>query len=284
MQNPQIKFRRFVFNLEKQYGPQGWWPRLVINLVPNTKHQVPVSIFHHPGPKTRWLSKTPADQAFEVAVGAILTQNTAWTNVEKALVCLAEKGMMTSKALADARLPTVEACVRSSGYYRQKAKKLKLYASFVEEELGGDLRKIINCRLERSGAKSKDLYRKNSSLMVHHFGRLTAFIQDDDILIAREKLLAQWGIGPETADTILLYGLNQPVFVVDAYTRRLLVHLTGDASWSKKSYDEVRGFCEAALAPIPSTRYTVRGTSLIFQESHALIVRWGKDNPRLRIS
>ncbi|MBI5654604.1 hypothetical protein HZC53_03065 [Candidatus Uhrbacteria bacterium] len=257
-------FKRFLSKLGKIHGLQGWWPRLIRHEVRSTRHAARSSVLHHPGPKSRWLSKVPADQAFEIAIGAILTQNTSWTNVEKALICLAEKGMVTSKSLARAQSSSIESCVRSSGYYRQKAKKLKLFAKFVQDELGGDLWKIINRRPERSAAKSKDLF-------------WSASIQDDGIGQARELLLSLWGIGPETADTILLYGLNRPIFVVDAYTRRLLVHLSGDTAWLKRPYDEVRQFCESAL--VSQSRKVQK-----FQESHALIVRWGKDNSRLRIS
>jgi len=251
------KFRRCLAQLLRKHGPQGWWPRLV-------SEKGEWTVRHHPGPKSRWLSRSASDQAFEVAVGAILTQNTAWTSVEKALVCLAAKGLTTSRALAQARLPSIEACIRSSGYYRQKAKKLKLFAKYAEEDLGGELNRIMSFRgkSERRGIfKSEQLSRMPSGRSLH-VGR------DDILLQAREILLSLWGIGPETADTILLYGLNRPVFVVDTYTRRLLVRLTGDASWSKKSYDEVRLFCESALAK-PSVED--------FQEHHALIVRWGKE-------
>jgi endonuclease-3 related protein len=111
--------------------------------------------------------------------------------------------------------------------------------------------------------KSKDLLSKASLL------KILRSAQDDDLVLVRERLLSLWGIGPETADTILLYGLDRPVFVVDAYTRRLLFKLTGDASWSKRQYDEVRRFCESTFTD-PSVGN--------FQEAHALIVRWGKEN------
>lgn len=238
-----------LMRLLKTHGPQGWWPRLVVG-----GEQGAVSVMHHPGPKTRWLSKTKNDQAFEVALGAILTQNTAWINVEKALVCLAGKGLTTSRSLSRARLPSIESCVRSSGYYRQKAKKLKLLAKFVEEESGGDLHKLLSSR-----PTWRDL----------RIRRSLDCARDDGTREIRIRLLAQWGIGPETADTILLYGLDCPVFVVDNYTRRLLYRLTDDASWQKRPYDEVRDFCEKALGNSPAKE---------FQETHALIVRWGKEN------
>jgi endonuclease-3 related protein len=178
--------------------------------------------------------------------------------------------------LSRTRLPSIESCVRSSGYYRQKAKKLKLFAKFVEEELGGDFGNVLTTRRpERSSSEVKDHLKKISLKKVLHSGRRTASVQDDLVSMAREKLLSLWGIGPETADTILLYGLGCPVFVVDAYTRRFLSRLTGDASWSKRPYDEARRFCESAL---------VESTVEDLQEAHALIVRWGKDsNPGDRL-
>ncbi len=259
MDKHQKQFRSFIDKLEKNLGPQGWWPRLVVD-------RKSFVVKHHPGPKTQWLSKSASDQALEVAVGAILTQNTSWTNVEKALVCLAEKDLMTSAALSKARLLSIEACVRSSGYYRQKTKKLRLFAKFVEEELGGDLFKVMSSR-----AKPRDLPIGGAldSCSNSKIPRRSDFPRNDNLLNARKLLLSLWGIGPETADTILLYGLNRQIFVVDAYTRRLLVHLTGELSWHKCPYDDVRQFCEAA---------SIKPSAKEFQESHALIVRWGKEH------
>lgn len=193
---------------------------------------------HHAGKRRSWVVRTPGDRAFEVAIGAILTQNTAWSNVEKSLVCLAERDLLISSAIAGCRLTTLESCVRSSGYFRQKAKKLKRFAQFVERDLHGDLRQILK--------------------------------QDDP----RALLLDQWGIGPETADTILLYGLNQRIFVVDAYTRRFLATLHQEQRWLTRSYEEVRAYCETSLPR------SVNG----YQETHALIVAWGKSHRSSRKS
>lgn len=222
-------FRREINGLKKKFGPQGWWPRLV-------RRGRKVEVKHHPGERSRWLLKKAEERAFEVAVGAILTQNTAWTNVEKALLCLANKHFLTSSAIAQARASTIASCVRSSGYFRQKAKKLKDFARFVERELGGDLR---------------------------HLAKLDA---------PRELLLKQWGIGPETADTILLYGLNLPYFVVDAYTRRLLASLIGSERWRVCPYDEARAFCSGSIPQSVAA----------WQEAHALIVAWGKETRNSR--
>ncbi|MFH1077899.1 MAG: hypothetical protein V1745_01275 [Patescibacteria group bacterium] len=227
-------FRAAVTKLRRDLGPQGWWPRVV-------RDGRMTEVKHHPGDASRWVSWTDADRAFEVAVGAILTQNTAWKNVETALVCLAERGLLTSSALSSARLPSIASAIRSAGYYRQKTKKLKTFARFVEDTLDGNL---INILSSSSAAK--------------------------DLPIIRERLLSLWGIGPETADTILLYGLGVPSFVVDAYTRRFLVEVTGSIRWLTMPYDDVRSFCEAAIPR------SVRG----WQEAHAVIVAWGKTKVR----
>jgi endonuclease-3 related protein len=206
-------------------------------------HRRGYEVRHHPGDPSQWVARTESDRAFEVAIGAILTQNAAWKNVETALVCLAYKNLLTSKRLSTARLPAIQTCIRSSGYFRQKAKKLKFFARFVEEELGGDLNIVMS-----SSSEAKDLPIR--------------------ISIAREMLLSLWGIGPETADTILLYGLGVPSFVVDTYTRRLLVEVTRSRLWLKMPYDDVQAFCSDAIPR------SVRA----WQEAHAVIVAWGKES------
>src|SRR5438552_121465 len=130
-------------------------------------------LYAHYGPQHWW----PAGTAWEMMVGAILTQNTAWTNVEKALAALKRARALSASAIARMPRRRLERLVRPSGYFRQKAHRLQLFAR----------------------AMVKD----------------PAFIRD------RARLLAQYGIGPETADSILLYAAHRPFFVVDAYTRRL---------------------------------------------------------------
>lgn len=230
------RFRTAVAKLRRHFGPQGWWPRVLERGTWNVDHRKEFEVRHHPGDPSRWVARTEADRAFEVAVGAILTQNTAWSNVEKALVCLASRRLLTSRSISRASVRTIQACVRPSGYFRQKAKKLKGFACFVEKDLKGDLRNVLKRPVPRS------------------------------------SLIAQWGIGPETADTILLYGLDMPSFVVDAYTRRLLVEMTGSRRWLARPYEDVRLFCEDA-AP-----RSVRG----WQEAHACIVTWGKSQHPIR--
>jgi endonuclease-3 related protein len=187
------------------------------------------------GPMRWWPAKTP----FEVIVGAILTQNTAWTNVEKAIDNLRQVKLLTPAALAHVSQPRLARLIRSSGYFRQKARKLKAFVGFLRRGYGGSLARM--------------------------FRQPTAAL--------REELLGVHGIGPETADSILLYAGNHPVFVVDAYTRRIL---TRHGVMSEKSaYEEIRLLFETNLPRDPK----------LWNEYHALVVNVGKNwcrnrNPR----
>ncbi len=214
-------------------------------------------------------------EVWEVGVGAILTQNTNWSNVEKALLNMTLAGVLTPQEVIKSR--KLESLIRPAGYYKQKAKKLKILARWFIEHPS-----VILNGVRRSEGSPP-------SLQVEILRKA----QNDEVVELRHELLALWGVGPETADTILLYGFGLPVFVVDAYTRRLLVSLSDDQSWLTKPYDEVREFCESALnsqlaAPIRcsshlgsgrATSYEMRATMVVcWQESHALIVQWGKEN------
>jgi endonuclease-3 related protein len=154
----------------------------------------------------------PAKTRFEVIVGAYLTQNTSWRNVEMAMRQLRAARVLTLEGIRNVSIPRLERLIRSSGYFRQKARNLKTFVKFVDQKYGGSLTKM--------------------------FARPTKKL--------REELLSLNGVGPETADSILLYAGQHPVFVVDAYTRRLAVRhgiLTDDAS-----YEEVRSLFERALS------------------------------------
>lgn len=129
----------------------------------------------------------PGRTRLEVIVGAILTQNTAWTNVERAIAAMRPARLLSVRGLRHARRPDLERAIHASGYFRQKARKLRAFLALLDGEFGG--------RLARMGREP------------------TARL--------RERLLATWGIGPETADSILLYAFDRPVFVVDAYTQRI---------------------------------------------------------------
>jgi endonuclease-3 related protein len=156
----------------------------------------------------------PARTRFEVVVGAYLTQNTAWTNVERALANLRAARALSVEGIRRTPLPALESLIRPSGYFRQKAKRLKRFVAFLDNEYGGSLTSL--------------------------FSQPTSEL--------RETLLRLNGVGPETADSILLYAGNHPVFVVDAYTRRILSRhaiLAEDAA-----YDDIRTLFERALTPI----------------------------------
>ncbi|MBI5198246.1 MAG: endonuclease III domain-containing protein [Nitrospirae bacterium] len=180
------------------FGPQGWWP---------------------------------GESPFEVAVGAILTQNTAWTNVEKTINRLKAENILTPEALHRMSVRKLAPLLRSSGYFNVKASRLKNFIDF--------------------------LYQR-------HQGRLDGMFREE-LLPLREKLLGIHGIGPETADSILLYAGKYPIFVVDAYTRRIFFRhgfLDEDAD-----YHEMQTLFMDHL-PRDVTLYN---------EYHALIVRVGKE-------
>jgi endonuclease-3 related protein len=181
----------------------------------------------HFGPLHWWPGETP----FEVMVGAILTQNTAWTNVEKAIACLKSENLLSPEAVLKADMRKLKRLIRSSGYYNQKAIKLKAFVKFYMRDYGGSEKRMA--------------------------------AQDTEAL--REALLGVKGIGPETADSILLYALDKPVFVVDAYTRRAfhrLGFLPPDAD-----YHAAQEFFTSHLP----------ADLALYNDFHAQIVYLGKD-------
>jgi endonuclease-3 related protein len=190
------------------------------------------ALFAAHGPQHWWPGRT----AFEVIVGAILTQNTSWTNVEIAIRNLRREKLLTPVAIEAVPFARLAKLIRSSGYFRQKAKKLKCFVRFLRSEYGGSLRKMF----------------------------------DTPTAVLREKLLFVHGIGPETADSILLYAGKHPVFVVDAYTRRLLER--HQLATPALSYEELRQLFER----------NVSGGAPLYNEFHALIVRTGKEYCRTR--
>jgi endonuclease-3 related protein len=165
----------------------------------------------------------PAQSRFEVIVGAYLTQNTAWTNVEKALANLRKARLLTIRGIRRTPQPKLEQLIRPAGYFRQKTQRLKNFVSFLDKRYGGSLARM--------------------------FARPTAELRDE--------LLALNGVGPETADSILLYAGTHPVFVVDNYTRRILERheiVSGAAS-----YDEIRQLFERALGGTPPPKQSLDG-------------------------
>lgn len=178
----------------------------------------------------------PARGPFEVIVGAILTQSAAWNNVEMAIANLREAQALSPGALRELPLPELARLIHPSGYYNAKALKLKAFASWLGEGYKDDLERL--------------------------------FAQDIEPL--RRELLSVHGIGPETADSIILYAAGKPVFVVDAYTRRIISRI--GLTPASNSYDA----CQALFTEhLPNQ---VR----LFNEYHALLVRLGKDVCRRR--
>ena len=184
-------------------------------------------MFTHYGPLHWWPGETP----FEVMVGAILTQNTVWTNVEKAILNLKKAKVLEPHKLlrlSDAKLAQL---IRPAGYFRVKTKRLKNFLKFLVEECNGDITK-----LKRQPLK-----------------------------VLRHKLLAVNGVGPETADSILLYALDKPVFVIDAYTKRILSrHYLAK---KEATYEDLQQFFMDHLKP--DVAY--------YNEYHAQFVNIGKD-------
>lgn len=183
-------------------------------------------LHHHFGPLNWW----PGDSPFEIAVGAILTQNTAWRNVEKAIDNLKAHNLLSPEALNRMALKDLAEIIKPAGYYNIKAHRLKRFLDFLFR-LGGD--------------------------------GLDA-LSTGDLETWRDLLLQVHGIGPETADSILLYAADRPTFVVDAYTKRVLAR--HQLLPEEVSYDEVRSFFMDVLDPEAS----------FYNEFHALLVNLGK--------
>ncbi len=183
-------------------------------------------LFAHFGPQHWW----PGETSFEIAVGAILAQNTSWNNASRAIENLKKARLLNPKSLRQLPIKKLAQGIRSSGYFNQKARKLKMFLQYLQSRYGGRMGNMQKAALPK----------------------------------LREELLKINGIGPETADSILLYALHKPIFVVDAYTKRVLARHSL-ISWNA-SYDEIQGFF---LGNLPkSVRF--------FNEYHALIVALGK--------
>lgn len=202
---------RLYHELLATYGRQHWWPV-------------------HSGRK-----RPGFDPVFEVLAGCILTQNTSWTNVEKAIDALYAHGLLTPVAITKIRIEKLRRLIRPAGYFKQKALKLRIFSRAIMDDAKGSARRYIHT-------------------------------------VSRDDLLALWGIGPETADSMLLYGANRPEFVIDTYTKRLCARhgIVYDA------YDDYKTYFRTRL-PVDAQLYN---------EFHALVVRWGKDHhpPRKTVS
>jgi endonuclease-3 related protein len=220
---PRDEIPQYYTALLARYGPQNWWP---------------------------------ARSRFAVIVGAYLTQNTNWSNVEKAMANLRGARLLSISAMRKAPIAKLQALVRPSGYFRQKARNLKTFIAFLDRQYSGSLTRM--------------------------FAVPTAKL--------RSQLLDLNGVGPETADSILLYAGNHRVFVVDAYTRRVL--LRHGIIGQKAPYEEIRAMIEQAISssaaeslvvknPASDPRHPVSRMSSSarsalaqhYNELHALIVR-----------
>jgi endonuclease-3 related protein len=188
------------------------------------------SLFRTYGPQNWW----PGESPFEVIVGAILTQNTNWRNVEAAIKNLAEEDLLSPKAIERITMKRLSQLVRPSGYYNVKAKRLKEFTRYIVREYSGDFRKMRRRGIE----------------------------------ILRKEILTIKGIGQETGDTILLYGLKKPIFVVDTYTKRILFRhgLIGEGA----TYEEIQDLFNRS----------VKKDVKRYNEFHALLVRLGKERCR----
>ena len=175
------------------------------------------------GPQHWW----PAEGAFEVVVGAILTQQAPWKNVEKAINNLKKESALGPSAISKMSLPKLERMIKPAGFYKIKSKRLKKIAALYN--------KIEECK----------------KLPVSE---------------ARKHLLKIDGIGPETADSILLYAFNMPTFVVDAYTKRFVKRYGFSKKWKRLDYETIKNFFER------NTKYDVK----VYNEFHALLVELGK--------
>lgn len=201
---PEV-YRRLL----KCFGPQHWWP-----------------VSHH--------ARDPHQAQLEIAVGAVLTQNTSWKNVERAIAALFAAGLMDAARLRDLPESELADVIRPAGTFRVKAKRLKALVRH---------------------------------LWARHAGRLEG-LGDGELAAVRDELLTVHGIGPETADAILLYAVGRPTFVVDAYTRRILRRhwwIQPDAP-----YVEIQGLFHQALPQEPQ----------VYNECHALLVELAKRHCR----
>ncbi|MBS3133958.1 endonuclease III domain-containing protein [Candidatus Woesearchaeota archaeon] len=204
---------RKIYNiLIKEFKEQGWWP---ISSLKN-KEGIDENGYHH---KSYYYPETD-EQIFEICVGAILTQNTSWKNVEKAITNLKQNNSLSVNSILELNQNKLAELIKSSGYHNQKARKLKEFAKF---------------------------YIKNKNN------------------IHREELLRVWGIGPETADSILLYAFRKEYFVIDTYTKRIFLRI-GLCS-QKISYNEFQSLIQNSI----------KKDYKIYNEYHALLVKLGKE-------
>lgn len=205
-----------IYNdLFKMYGAQGWWP--LIGYKGDNPTKIESVKEYHSG---NYELPNTSHQIYEVCIGAILTQNTGWIQVERALLNLKRFKAINPKTIMNMDINKLKQAIKPAGYFNQKAKKLKEFTEFY-------------------------LSLKNK-------------------IPIRDELLIVWGIGKETADSMLLYAFKVPTFVVDAYTRRIFTNL-GFID-EKDNYDKIKSFFEENIKP----------NLIVYQEYHALLVEHAK--------
>lgn len=222
-----------IAKMLSEYGPQGWWPVRSECRYFDSSSSERAAHGYHPDefefPRTR-------SGRWEIVCGAVLTQNTAWTNVERALDRLQLAKLTTPEAVLASKDGSLSAAIRPAGYFNQKARYLTEVAQWFVE----------NDRTLRASPPSRDILEQ-----------------------IRPGLLKVIGVGPETADSILLYAFRLPTFVVDAYTRRVFCRI--GVVEPEFGYERIRAIFERALVR-PDVTSTVR----TWQEAHALIVEHAK--------
>jgi len=210
-----LKIYKFLFN---SYGPQGWWPLIELHDNGGKNPTKTGSVQgYHPGDYTY---PHTDNQQFEIVCGALLTQNTSWQQVERALISLKQINSLSPQGILSLDPETLKEAIKPAGYYNQKTVRLKTLAEW--------------------------------------------FLELEGRMPERDELLSLKGVGPETADSILLYAFKQPSFVVDAYTRRIVSNI-GLAD-EKAKYSEIKALFEENLPE----------DLVIYLEYHALFVEHAK--------
>ena len=200
--------------LHEAFGSQGWWPV--------TRYREIIPKYHQSNDLTE-------KQKLEICFGAILTQNTSWKNVEKAIINLNKNDLINIKKIIkidDKRLAEI---IKSSGYHNQKTKKLKNFCNFLSKNYNGSLNLLLEKNIDE----------------------------------LRQELLSVNGIGPETADSIILYAAKKPIFAIDAYTKRIFNRV----GYKNETYDKLQKLFMESL----------QNNERLFNEYHALIVELGKN-------
>lgn len=211
----ESKMLKLIYNkLYSHFGPQNWWP---------------VTKDNESMPKYHKNIRLGEKQQIEICFGAILTQNTNWKNVEKAIIQLNKNRLIDIKRILKIKSEKLAEIIKSSGYHNQKAKKLKNFCHYINKNYNTKLKEFFN----------------------------------KDITELRNELLLINGIGPETADSIILYAAKKPIFVIDAYTKRITKRL----GFKEEAYDKLQNLFMDFL----------ENDEKIFNEYHALLVELGKN-------